>query len=303
MRKRKQAISVVRLLSVILVFFLTWTGFDGTAAVAQETAMPGGYVAEVTDTSGTTLTVYGFSFGYRYGYRRANCIGACGATAGSTLQVLPLNEDCGATMVPFSEIRSISQIRARARRRGYLEATIMFDDGREIKTRFGMFGGERLHSLKGQSALGAYSLEIEKTVEIVFQHDRNITPMPEERKPGSDDAKSIVSVECPDGASYSLSNAAFYPIHPNGKVRNTIDTTLSVRIGESEITMDLDRIQSLVLTGDSGTGSMYTLTTTAGEAISVTLADTSKLKYIGGFRDGHFYYVKLTNLKSATVRH
>jgi hypothetical protein len=289
-----QTTLVVRVLSLVIAPILA-----PTAAVAQETEMPKGYVAEVTDTSGTKITVYGFSLGYTYSYTRSNCIGMCRASANATLDVLPLNEDCGATMVPFAEIRSISQMSRVPYPRSY-EATITFIDGREVRTDFGSFGEQKVSTLQGQSALGAYSLVMPGAAQIVFQHEKNIRPVPEEQEWGSSDAKSNISIECPGGNSYSLSNATLYSLSSNGRVGSSIKKTLVVRVGASEITMDFDRFQHFMRNADSTAGSTCTLTTTAGGATDCTSVGEHR-DYIGGFKDGHFYYVRLGALKSATV--
>jgi hypothetical protein len=78
--------------------------------VAQNQTAPKGYVAEVVDKSGTKMSVNSSSFGYTYSYTRSNCIGACGASSDGELFFLPINDGCGAWMIPLTEIASITGI-------------------------------------------------------------------------------------------------------------------------------------------------------------------------------------------------
>ncbi len=265
-----------------------------SVADAQQSS-PKGYVADVTDTAGTKLTVSAFSLGYTYGYWRSNCIGACGASAESTIVSLPLNEGCGATMVPLSKIRSISGI-SRSTGKELYQATVTLADGRELKSKFGSFGGQSLRTVRGTSALGDYAVPLEKVSQITFVHEKDSSPLPEEEW-GSSDSKATATLTCSDGSTYSLTKAALYAVGDRGTAGSYTEKTLSVKVGESEIKMDFDRVRTLNRSVE--TGEKFDLSTSTGETIAVLLTDGNR--YIGGERDGNFYFVSLTDLKNLTV--
>ena len=267
---------------------------SGHAGTQESAAKPKGHVAEVTDKSGTKLTVYGFSFGYTYGYTRSNCAFSCGASADAEMRVLPLNEGCGTTMVPLKEITSISGITSAAYNEPS-QATITFVDGRQLKAGFGKFDGRTLREVRGQSPFGPYSLSLDKAAQIVFQPDRNVPPV-EEDNWGSAESKATAQVTCPNDAVYSLSAVAAYYEQDNGRVFTA--KTLTVKMGESEIKLEFDRIKAVARKSGSSTDPKFVVTTSTGDAVDMTFG---RNEFVGGYRDGHFFYADMKDLKGLTV--
>ena len=237
-----------------------------------------------------------FSFCYKYSYTISNCIGNCGASSDAELFFLPVNDGCGAWMVPLTDIRLISGI-ARQKYNDPLTATITFADGRTSKAQVGNFGGDRLTQVRGQSALGKSSLDIEKVGTITILHDRNILPLPDQRfeKPDTTEAMALV---CKDGAGYTLANASFLSVGDNGW--NTYRAAvLKVKGGESNIDMESGRLKGLALKPEPNKESKYSLTTSTGDSIDVEFLYPTP--YVGGIRDGRFAYVSVKDLKQLTV--
>lgn len=286
----------------ILAAMLVPDGPLASRSPAQEAeAKPKGYVAEITDSSGLKMTVYGISFGYTYRYTQSNCMWNCGAYAESTLTALPLNEGCGTTIIPFSRIQSItdiSQVKSMVLGVHYetFRASITFTDGKVLKTAFGSFSGQSVHMLKGQSAFGKYSLGLNKTKQIVFQHEKDILPLPKEEW-GNTETKVNATVVCPNGMSHSLSTARLYSVGREGKTNEWLPS-FNVRMGESLIYINLDRLKVLANNPTPDKKNKFTLTTITGDAIEVLIESE---EYLGGYSNGNFFYVRLKDIKGLSI--
>jgi len=283
-------ISVVLIALAILII--------GAKQIAAQT------VAEVTDKSGTKVSVRAFSLEYAYSYRMGNCIGACDATGYAPIDLLPLNQVCGATMIPLGEIKSISRIAQDQYNEPY-HATVTFIDGREVATKFGDFGGVRLSGLKGEASLGvikgAWSLPLSETVQIVFQHEQNAGEVPTTKWLGADSSKANANVLCQGGVSYSLSKMAlFYEVSGD---RNGPGVSKALRVmtklGQSSINTDIDfGLVESITRSPKGSPGEFTLVTTSGQTIPVFFTDK---RFVGGFREGHFYLVPVSELQNFKV--
>lgn len=283
---------LIRKLSFLVFIFLGVTN-------AQGQSKPAGYFAEIVDKSGHNMTVNSFSFAYRYSYTLANCIGACGAVADANLYFLPVNDACGAWMFPFTEIRSITDIARPSGDDRTRTATITFSDGRTSKTPIGRFGAyQNLDRVQGESALGKYSLDVEKVSAITFLHDRDVRPLPDEHFAATD-AKGAMTLVCKAGAaSYNLANAAFYSLRDNDTIGYP-KRTLKLRVGEPTIEMAVERLKGLSLKSEANNEPQFSLTTSTGDSVEVTFIYPAP--FIGGTRDGRFAYVSVNDLKQLTV--
>jgi len=295
---------------ILLILFVgcskkTETTTATPAATTQPAAQPSepaapGYVAEVTDKSGSKMTVRAFSFGYTYGYTQAFCQFACGASAAAAMDFLPVNDSCGVTLVPLTEIKSVSSISRQSYDKPWA-AAITYSDGRTAKVQFGLFGGEEVSRLDGQSALGKYSLQLDKVATIVFIHDQDVPPLAKAAEEVKE-ANESMNVVCKDGKSHALTRAALLEVGDSGRVYGATES-LKVRAGDSEITMEWSRIKALTRKPEPNEDDKFSLTTTSGDRIDVALLGETRLgtPYVGGWLDGRFYYVKLADLKELTV--
>jgi hypothetical protein len=254
-----------------------------------------GYAAEVSDKSGSKMLVSGFTFGYSYSYTRSNCMFACGESSDTTLNALPLNDGCGVTLTPLAQITSLTGIAPVASGSGFL-GTVTFADGRAVKSRFGSFGGHTIYQVLGQSVLGKYSVTVAQLSRIVFQHDRDVAPLPEVKWGSSEAGKSSMSLVCKEGASIALTGARFYTTNSNGSPSGS--QGIKIRVGESTIDMPSERLKALARKPEPNKENRYTLTTATGDSVDVQLQGEP---YVGGDRDGRFFYVSLDELKELTV--
>ncbi len=263
----------------------------GGAAEALAWKKPEGYSAEVVDTKGSIMEVFGLSFEYNYSYTRSNCIGWCSASSDTTLTVLPLNQECGATLLPLTNITSISDISDH-------RANITFVDGKVTKSKFGYFGDENIDNVTGQTVLGNYTLSLDKTAKIVFHHEKDIPPL-SKYEYGESKSNLGANIVCRIGNPISLVKVWIYELRSNGTPRDNNPTSvIKIKVGEAENNIDLSKISKIIINEEKDNNPIL-LTTKSGNTITADLIDDN---YLGGYtKDGWFFYVKLKDLKEISL--
>ena len=271
---------------------------------AKETVWkkPDGAVVRIIDSKSSEAEVYGFCLNYSYSYWMSNCTWNCSKSTTSTLNVFPLNINNGTLIIPFKDIKQVTEIKAEKGYSGKVSGKVELLNGKVFDSAIGKFGNKKISEIHGKTFIGNYTLDFKKASTIIFLHDKFLKCG---KKYGRWEKKGIFKADVTGikGENLFLKDAGICSTSDSGRI-SSINKTLNITIGESKNNIDVSKLKTIeIKTEKDGKYSKkhsVIITTQKGSVINGILNDQN---FISGFTDqGYFFYGKLQDMKKIVFK-